>query len=136
MIKCAIGHIKNYNQWRPMQIVVSLWLFEVAFAFLVMSMAHPVMTEEVYGSVIYYIPAEAWSLWIMLASVLQFFGVVKEIKYISIIGCLMHFQVFASFAYFSLDAVVGDIVVLFAGIMFTQMYMLFVAVNVIHEQER
>ena len=94
------------------------------------------MTEEVYGEVIYYIPAEAWSLWIMLAAVLQFVGIWRDAKYVAIVGCLMHFQVFSSFAYFSLDAVVGDIVVLFAGILFTQMYMLFVAVNVMHEQER
>ena len=128
--------IRAYDKWKWAQIAISLWLFEVAFAFLVSSLSHPVMTEEVYGGVIYYIPAEAWSLWIMLASALQFFGVLRDTKYISIIGCLMHFQVFASFAYFSLDAVVGDIVVMFAGIMFTQMYMLFTAVNVVHAQER
>lgn len=136
MIEKFKNVIKSYDKWRWMQIAVSLWLFEVAFAFLLSAISHPVMTEDVYGSVIYYIPAEVWSLWIMLASALQFWGVVKNIKYMAIIGSLMHFQVFASFAYFSLDAVVGDIVVMFAGIMFTQMYMLFVAVNVMHDQER
>ena len=136
MISKIVAVLKNYERWKWMQIAVSLWLFEVALAFLLSAISHPVMTEDVYGSVIYYIPAEAWSVWIMLASVLQFFGVLQNIKYMAIIGSLMHFQVFASFAYFSLDAVVGDIVVMFAGIMFTQMYMLFVAVNVIHDQER
>lgn len=135
-----IGKLKHiimaYDKWKWMQIAVSLWLFEVALAFFLGSISHPVMTEDVYGSVIYYIPAEAWALWIMLASVLQFCGVWRNIKYMAIIGSLMHFQVFASFAYFSLDAVVGDIVIFFAGIMFTQMYVLFLAVNVMHEQER
>lgn len=135
MIK-VINIFRDYKRWRWMQLAMSLWLFEVALAFLVSAISHPVMTEDVYGSVIYYIPAEAWSLWIMAASVLQFFGVLKNIKYMAIIGSLMHFQVFSSFAYFSLDAVVGDIVVMFAGIMFTQMYLLFVAVNVLHDQER
>ena len=136
MIAKLMAICRDYERWRWTQLAVSLWLFEVAFAFLAMSMSHPVMTEDVYGEVIYYIPAEAWSLWIMLAAVLQFVGVWRDSKYVAIVGCLMHFQVFSSFAYFSLDAVVGDIVVLFAGIMFTQMYMLFVAVNVMHDQER
>ena len=136
MISKILAIIKNYERWRWAQLAISLWLFEVAAAFLALSMSHPVMTEEVYGEVIYYIPAEAWSIWIMLAAVLQFVGVWRDAKYVAIVGCLMHFQVFSSFAYFSLDAVVGDIVVLFAGIMFTQMYMLFLAVNVMHEQER
>ncbi len=136
MIAKIAAILRNYERFRWWQLAMSLWLFEVAFAFLALSMSHPVMTEEVYGEVIYYIPAEAWSLWIMLAAVLQFVGVWRDAKYVAIVGCLMHFQVFSSFAYFSLDAVVGDIVVLFAGIMFTQMYMLFIAVNVMHEQER
>ena len=136
MIGKFTAMIRNYERWEWMQLAMSIWLFMVAFAFLAMSLSHPVMTEEVYGEVIYYIPAEAWSLWIMLAAVLQFVGILRDAKYVAIVGCLMHFQVFSSFAYFSLDAVVGDIVVLFAGILFTQMYLLFIAVNVMHEQER
>jgi len=128
--------IKAYERWEWAQLAISLWLFEVAFAFLWGSMSHPVMTEDTYGGVIYYIPAEAWSIWIMFASVLQFSGVWWNIRYMAIIGSLMHFQVFSSFAYFAMTAVIGDLVVFFAGIMFTQMYVLFLAVNVMHEQER
>ena len=128
--------IKAYERWKWMQLAMSIWLFMVAAKFLHGSMSHPVMTEETYGGVIYYIPAEAWSLWIMLAAVLQFVGVWRNIRYMAIIGCLMHFQVFSSFSYFAMDAEIGDLVVYFAGIMFTQMYMLFIAVNVMHEQER
>lgn len=84
MIEKFKNVIKSYDKWRWMQIAVSLWLFEVAFAFLLSAISHPVMTEDVYGSVIYYIPAEVWSLWIMLASALQFWGVVKNIKYMAI----------------------------------------------------
>lgn len=136
MISKIVAILRNYERWKWMQLAVSLWLFEVAAKFLHGSISHPVMTEDTYGGVIYYIPAEAWSLWIMLASVLQFFGVLKNIRYMAIIGCLMHFQVFASFAYFAMAATIGDLVVYFAGIMFTQMYLLFIAVNVMHDQER
>ena len=136
MIKKLKYIIKAYDKWKWMQLAISLWLFEVAAKFLHGAMSHPVMTEDTYGDVIYYIPAEAWSLWIMLASVLQFVGVWRDAKYVAIIGCLMHFQVFSSFAYFAMTAAIGDLVVYFAGIMFTQMYMLFIAVNVMHEQER
>jgi len=136
MIAKVAAILRNYERWKWMQLAMSIWLFMVAAKFLHGSMSHPVMTEDTYGGVIYYIPAEVWSIWIMLASVLQFVGVWRDAKYVAIIGCLMHFQVFSSFAYFAMDATIGDLVVYFAGIMFTQMYVLFIAVNVMHEQER
>jgi hypothetical protein len=85
-------------RYRPIAILYQAALFFVGVLFYLESTLNgEAFTESVYGSLAYSIPAEFWSLAMMLASALCWTGLVKPMMLTRVVaGALIHSVAFAT----------------------------------------
>lgn len=89
-------------------------LAALAFFILVMAGEYP-MKPEIYGSAVYFIPAEAWSGFLFVAHGAAAIGTWTEMRYLTAIGALSSVLAYVAFSVLALSAQFGDLVVIFSA---------------------
>ena len=130
-MKDLCAKVMRFGRWRDSMLVLGLGLLAVSTAFFLRSLQGPVMTPEVYGKAVYIIPAEAWSLAIMFGAVMQVIGAAFNHRGAVTVGAFVFIQTFGTFAYLSSSAGYGDVVTLFAGLLFVPIEVFFLAVSAV-----